>query len=295
MSRGTETLSIVLLMLLAAAATNAIAAQRSTERTMTAVVDQPRPFGYVIGDVVTQRVLLTTPRQEFELTALPPAQRVNIWFERRAPSIDVASDGRRWLIADYQLINAPQALTTLQLPAWEIEDQAHGMRLTIPAASISAAPLISNSASTAGELRADREVALIDIAPSRANVLLWSLALGFTLAAWFAWWQWRNWRDRLDRPFARALHELRRLDEMAPEAWQTLHRAFDQTAGRVLQTETLPALFARAPQLQPQRAEIECFFAQSNQRFFGAGPQDDLLSVRALCQALRRIERRHAP
>jgi mxaA protein len=54
-------------------------------------------------------------------------------------------------------------------------------------------------------------------------------------------------------------------------------------------------LFERAPHLQPQRAEIERFFAQSNERFFGAGPRSDLLSVRALCHELRRIERRHVP
>ena len=38
-----------------------------------------------------------------------------------------------------------------------------------------------------------------------------------------------------------------------PEAWRALHRAFDQTAGRVVQTATLPALFERVPQLQSLR------------------------------------------
>ena len=113
------------------------------------------------------------------------------------------------------------------------------------------------------------------------------------MAAWLAWLQWRNWRDSHNRPFARALYQLRHVDETAPEAWQAVHRAFDQTAGRVLQIETLPALFERAPHLQPRRAEIELFFAQSNERFFGAGPPSNLLSVRALCHELRRIERRH--
>lgn len=255
-----------------------------------ATVEQPRPFGYVVGDLVTQRVLLPP---DFEPAALPPLQRVNIWFERRAPRVETTSDRRRWLVVDYQLINAPQALTSIQLPAWELD--GGGAKLTIPAAPVSVAPLIANSSSeTAVELRPDREVPIINTAPVRARLLLWSIALGITLAAWLAWLQWRNWRDSLDHPFARALHDLRRLDETAPEAWQALHRAFDQTAGRVLQTETLPALFERAPHLQPQRAEIERFFAQSSERFFGAGPQSNPLSVRALCHELRRIERRHA-
>lgn len=277
---------LALLMLMAL--TDAVAAQHSSP----AIVEQPRPFGYVIGDVITQRVLLTTPRRDFQPAAMPPVQRVNIWLERRAPRIEKTSDGRRWLVVDYQLINAPQALTTVQLPAWAIEDPVQGERIEIPSAPISVAPLISTS-SSADQLRPDREPSIIDTAPSRASVLLWSIALAATLAAWLAWLQWRNWRDSHNRPFARALHQLRHVDETAPEAWQAVHRAFDQTAGRVLQIETLPTLFERAPHLQPRRAEIERFFAQSNERFFGAGPSADLLSVRALCHELRRIERRH--
>jgi mxaA protein len=258
-----------------------------------AIVDQPRPFGYVVGDLVTQRVLLTTPLENFEPTALPAVQRVNLWFERRPARIEVGSDKRRWLVVDYQLMNAPQAVATVQLPAWEIED-THGAQLRIPAAAISIAPLISSAASTGTELRPDREVPIVDPAPSRAGVVLWSIAFGICLAAWLAWIQWRNWRDSHNQPFARALRQLRHMDEMTPEAWQAVHRAFDRTAGHVLRLETLSTLFERAPHLQPQRAEIERFFAQSNERFFGDGPESNLLSVRALCRELRRIERRYA-
>jgi mxaA protein len=272
---------IALLLTLASAATNTIAAQ---PRVTPATVEQPRPFGYVVGDLVTQRVLLTSEPNE-----LPPVQRVNIWFERRASRIETAPDGQRWLVVDYQLINAPQTLTTVYLPAWQV----NGTQLQVPAAPISITPLISDV--PASEVRPDREVSIIDTASSRTSVFIWAIALAVTLAAWLAWWQWRNWQDSHNRPFARALHQLRRIDETAPEAWQALHRAFDQTAGRVLQTETLPTLFERAPHLQPQRADIERFFAQSNERFFGAGAQSNLLSVRALCHELRRIERRHAP
>lgn len=272
-------------LLVALATTNAIAA----EKPAVATVVQPRPFGYVVGDLVTQRVLLTT---DLEPLALPPMQRVNIWFERRAPRVEVTSDQRRWLVVDYQVINAPQALTSIQLPAWKLE--AAGTKVEIPAATISVAPLISNSTANATELRPDRQVSIIDTAPMRARLLLWSIALAITLAAWLAWLRWRNWRDSLDRPFARALHELRGTDETKPEAWQALHRAFDQTAGRVLQLETLPTLFERAPHLQPLRADIERFFAQSSERFFGGGAQGNLVSVRTLCHELLRIERRHA-
>ena len=151
----------------------------ATMATINATVEQPRPFGYVIGDLVTQRVLLTA---NFEPSTLP-VQRVNIWFERRPPRIEVTSDQHRWLVVDYQVINAPQTLTSVQLPAWELD--AGGAKLKVPAASISVAPLLSTS-STDVELRPDREVSIINTAPLRARLLLWSIALGITILTWFA-------------------------------------------------------------------------------------------------------------
>jgi mxaA protein len=94
------------------------------------------------------------------------------------------------------------------------------------------------------------------------------------------------------QPFARALREMRALDDREPRAWQALHRAFDRTAGRAIQSATLPVLFERAPQLAPARAQIENFFAQSNSLFFGSAATNGV-PIRALCAELRRIERHH--
>lgn len=295
MSLRKQLLQFAVWIVMAVAATSAIGAQQPTASVVPAIVVQPRPFGYVVGDLVTQRVLLTTRNADFQPAALPAAQRLNIWFERRAPRIESAADGRRWLIVDYQVINAPQTLTTVGLPAWELEAKAGGARLKIPAAPINVAPLIPSSSAAAGsDLRPDREVPITSTASTRARLIIWSIALAAVLAAWLAWLQWRNWRDSLNKPFGRAQQELRRVDEFAPEAWQALHRAFDQTAGHVLQIQTLPTLFQRAPHLEPLRVEIERFFAQSSERFFGAGLQSNVMSVRALCNELRRIEKRYA-
>jgi mxaA protein len=72
-----------------------------------------------------------------------------------------------------------------------------------------------------------------------------------------------------------------------------LHRAFDATAGRVVQRESLAALFQRAPHLLPRRAQIESFYVASSERFFGAGRPAQTLSIRELCRDLRRLEKRH--
>ena len=48
-----------------------------------AVVQQPRPFGYALGDTLTQRILLGPAGQEFQPAALPPAERAGLWFARQ--------------------------------------------------------------------------------------------------------------------------------------------------------------------------------------------------------------------
>ena len=255
----------------------------------TAVVEQPRPFGYVVGDVMTQRVLLEIGGHELAPAELPKAERVNVWLERRPARIESLPDGHRWLALDYQVINAPRSLTTVNLPAFELQGAPNGATLRIAAWPISVNALTSGGSI---ELRPDRPAPAIATAPIRRQIAIWSSAFLLVLAAWLGWLAWRNWRAAAARPFAHALYEMRHLDGTAPEAWRALHRAFDQTTGRVVQTATLPALFERVPELQSQRPEIEAFFAQSRALFFGGGLPADRISARVLCAQLRRIEKR---
>jgi mxaA protein len=87
---------------------------------------------------------------------------------------------------------------------------------------------------------------------------------------------------------------MHRTDDRAPQSWQSLHRAFDQTAGRVVQLQSLAVLFTRAPHLAPLRASIEAFFTQSSERFFGGSPPTQPISPHSLCRDLRRLEKRAA-
>jgi mxaA protein len=282
--------------LTAFAAQNGAGGDGGSTAGTNAVVEQPRPFGYVIGDVVTQRVLLLAQGREFKPAALPKPQRLSAWLERRPARVETTSEGQRWLLVEYQLINAPQALTTVSVPAWTLgsADQRH--ELSIAAWPITVAPLTPDTAFAQGalaELRGDRPAPVLATAPLRRQLRFWSGALIVTLAAWISWFLWRNRRAASRQPFARAWDELKHLDETTPQAWQSLHRAFDATAGRVVQTETLPVLFQRAPHLSRCSRTIEQFFAQSTQCFFGSSPPRDPVSVRALCDELRRIEERH--
>lgn len=260
-----------------------------------AIVEQPRPFGYVIGDLLTQRILLQVEGREFEPAMLPRAERVGLWLERRTLRIESSDDGHRWLVADYQVINAPQALMTVSVPAWELQPRSGETPLRVGAWPISVSPLTPRLPFGKGslqELRPDRAALIIATEPIGRRIAIWSYALAVTLVLWLGWLLWRGWRASSTQPFARALREMRRFEASAPQAWHALHRAFDRTAGQATQTATLADLFRQAPHLLPLRPKIEQFFDQSGEWFFGSGPPAKPLSVRKLCAELRRLEKR---
>jgi len=288
-----------------------------------AVVQQPRPFGYVLGDTLTQRVFLAP---EFQPEALPPLERAGLWFARRSAVIKKGDDGRQWLIMDYQLVNAPQALMTVNLPAVTLKSKA-GKVLTVSMWPISVAPLTPQHAFAKGglqELRPDHPAPKVPTSTLQRQLQVWLTAFAVTVAAWLAWWVIRSIRAAANQPFARALREVRQAGDDSPDAWLALHRAFDRTAGRALQTSTLPALFKQAPHLAAERTAIEQFYSQSNLCFFGGAPHTDArhaatpavatrttgntlassagsagansggsLELRALAATLRRLEKQH--
>lgn len=269
--------------------------------TDEATVEQPRAFGHVIGDLLTQRVLLERGGREVQPQGLPTPGLVGRWLERRSARLKRDDDGRRWLVVEYQLVNAPQALATVQLPRWELPLAGGAGVLQVAEWPLSVAPLTPRHAFAAGALatlRPDLPPPVADTQAIERRIGLLCAALALVLAAWLAWWLWRNRTEAARLPFARARQELRALrdDDAATPAWQAMHRAFDRAAGQVVQGSSLPRLFERAPHLQALRGPIEAFYAQSAARFYGDAtvPEPDPLSLQALCAQLCRAERRHA-
>lgn len=265
-----------------------------------AEVVQPRAFGHVLGDVLTQRVLLTQDARAVEPAALPAADRVGLFLERRMPRIERDDRGQRWLVIDYQVINAPRALATTSLPALALATTA-GTTLTVAAWPISIGPLTPATAFEQGELlplRPEHPVAPLPTSGIERQLKAAVAALALLLLAWGGWWAWRNWREAQRLPFARAWQQLRRLDESSPEAWLALHHALNATAGRAVHGATLPRLLSEAPHLQPLQARLVDFFGQSSARFFAvdASTSDATAApfpLRELGRALREAERRH--
>ena len=77
-------------------------------------------------------------------TALPRPGRVSVWLERRSASIASDSQGRHWLVGEYQLINAPQGLTTVNIPTWTLNTQT-GEVLSVAQWPLSVGPLTART------------------------------------------------------------------------------------------------------------------------------------------------------
>ncbi|MCW8180254.1 calcium incorporation protein MxaA, partial [Verminephrobacter eiseniae] len=73
--------------------------------------------------------------------------------------------------------------------------------------------------------------------------------------------------------------------------WLCLHQALNETAATVLRAPALPGLLARAPHLQPLHAQLQHFYACSDQRFFSDQPAGAPFPLRAFCRALYRAEK----
>jgi mxaA protein len=185
----------------------------------------------------------------------------------------------------------------VNLPAMALKQKNGTDVLWVPEWPISIAPLTPHAAFGKGDLqnlRPDHPAPILQTTALWRQLQIWSGALALTLVAWLVWWLARYIRAVANQPFARALREVRRDDSNSPQSWLSLHRAFDRTAGRALQIETLPVLFQRAPHFEPQRAQIERFYAESTRRFFDLSTHDGSpVSLRALCAALRQIEKQH--
>jgi len=287
-------MSVVSLLLGACLAFTQVAV--AADATPVATVEQPRSFGHVLGDVLTQRVLLLREGREVLPSSMPAADRVNVFLERRASRIEQDELGVRWLVIEYQVVNGPRALTVANFPAVALVTDAGPLQ--VPSWPISIGPLTPTATFDQGALQAlrpDRPVEPQATQGLERDFKRALAALAAVLLAWAAWWAWRNHRESHRLPFAQAWQEIRRVEPTSAQAWLALHRALNDTAGRVVHGRSLPRLLSEAPHLQPLASDLDAFFRHSEQRFFataaGTAPGD--LSLRQLALALRDAERQH--
>lgn len=256
----------------------------------------PRTFGYTLGDLIIQQVPLVREGKDFEPESLPPPGRVGRSFWRRDARVARDAEGRRWLLVEYQVINAPPALEVWFLPPLQIKGVGAGL-LDVEPWRFSIGPMTPPEAFEApglGVMRDDLLPAPMPLAPLLHRIWLAAGALGVTLLLWWTalYLRRRSLRDRL--PFASALRDLARMPDDAPQAWRRLQHALNDAAGQVVRSGNVDRLLASAPYLAAERAAIEQFCRETSALFFNGAAPAPAGSVRALAQRLGRLERQYA-
>jgi mxaA protein len=259
---------------------------------------EPRAYGYVLGDVITQRVPLMARGEPFIPEALPPAGRVGRSFWRRGARIERDEAGQPWLAVEYQLINAPQTLEVWFLPALQLKgaDPRSGV-LDIAPWRFSVGPLTPQEGfrdEGLGAMRGDKFPAPISLAPLERRIRLAAAALVLTLLLWIASLALRRHLMRRRLPFAAALRDLRRMPDDTQEAWRRMQHALNEAAGEVVRTGNLDVLIQRRPWLQGERVAIEQFCRDASAFFFGGDAPAAAYALRQFARRLSTLERRHA-
>jgi mxaA protein len=263
--------------------------------------DDPRPFGYVLGDLIERHVQLFAPAPA-TLTALPRPGRVDQWLALQ----DVRTrtqrrrDGTEYQIdLVYQLVNSPPAMKHLSLPALALRLSGPGSSLAeLPPVAFTASPIAPADASP-GELRPDRRAVPLPTGPIVVRLVAYGLAIALLVLMLLHRLVLVPYLLRRNGPFARACRTLRLLQGVAPSAerqqraLRAVHRAFDQSLGATAFPERLETLFGRDAHLEALRADTTLFFEYSRREFFdaGAGAQPTLEWLAGFCARWRAVER----
>jgi len=271
--------------------------------------DQPRAFGYSVGDRVERRVTVrASAGLTLDETSLPAVGRKGRALELRELERQVfreAGGGQRLeLRFVYQVFLAPPATRTLEMPPVTLNFRPDAVEPTLAPSAPSAASAAASAATRSetaridawpltvsplvpvdvsprrglGEWQADAPPPLIDTLPAQRRLLacavLLALLLGYLLAVYIV----LPWFGRQGRPFERAWRALR--SRPAPSsadqqraALRDVHTALNEAAGQVLFAGGVDAFIARQPRYAPLRAELLAFFGHSQQAFF-AQPND---------------------
>ncbi|MBS9476366.1 nonribosomal peptide synthetase MxaA [Ancylobacter radicis] len=286
----------------------------------------PRPFGYLIGDTIghTVEIALDAPFT-LDPASLPQPRSVDYWLDLREVRLDDqgVSEGvhRYRLDLVYQSFYAALEPKRLDIPAFTLSarDGDHRVSVAVPAWSFLMSPLREIVSTGQGAVMALRPDIVPRPIPTRGTTLALAASAGVALAGLLviAWQMgWGPFGRRRARPFARAARQVRAAIgamrhgsvSSAPsstslhrhagykQALQTLHRAFDATAGRGVFAEDLAGFFADHASFSAAETEIRHLFEASRRAFFGG----DVLGAEAvfppaelaaLAGRLRAIER----
>jgi|GEM_PF-1959101 len=266
-------------------------------------VQPPQPgFGYTVGDQLRQRVYVrdpldailgapvgaAQPSEPAGTPSLPALGRATRWLQRISVTPILGEGGRGGLELVYQVVNAPDRVRRIELPALAVTLRDGGPA-SAPATPVTIGPLLPRDGSAAP--LADRQPPPLSV---RAAERVRDLALGtlsVCLLGGAMWWWLRGRREARRLPFARAWHAVRHAAPDDARTWSQVHRAINDAAGGTVHADNLEQLFTARPWLVPHTTALQAFFGASDQRFFERAGQPRAFDAAALAHTLMRAER----
>jgi len=262
-------------------------------------VETPRPFGYVNGDEIPQRIIIET-RSGIALQpgSLPAKGQINRWLNLN--QVTVKQTGRRYQIdLLYQVFYAPLEVKSLTLPGFTVQlsQGEKNISQSVPAWTFSLSPLrelVVRQTEQGEYMRPDSPPPLL------ANTqALYGLSASLTVAALIAaylGYLYGCFPNRLRRTlFKRALRKLAGLSKADMEQALTfVHHTLNSLNGQPLFSNRLGEFYRRNPQYLQINAQLVWFFNYSNRYFFSDGMiavAQDFQQLKELCEQCRKIER----
>lgn len=272
---------------------------------LRAIADEPRAFGYSVGDVVTRHIALQVPAGlALDRDSLPRAGARGRALELQRvvlhTTLGGVADGLR---LDYQVFGAPRQVRVLEMPPIELRfvGSPRPQTVRIDAWPVTVSPLAPVDAATReglGELRPDTSPPLLPTAQPKLRLMVEAgaalLLLGYLAHVYLV----MPWASQRRRPFGRAWEMLKALPARPDAAqrraaFERIHAALNETAGQVLFAPQLDAFFARLPRFAPLRGELSRFFEHSRNEFFAPGGTETVDGgwLVALARRCRDLER----
>jgi len=262
-------------------------------------VETPRPFGYVLGDEIPQRIILET-REDMVLQpgSLPVKGALNRWLNLNEAR--VTKTGRHYEIdLRYQVFYAPLEVKMLTVPGFNVLFTQGGETLSqaVPPWSFTVSPLRELAVRKGEQGEYMRPDATPSLLPNNRNLyglglsLLAALSIGLYLGYLYGCFPKLARRN----VFKRALRELKKLTRADMEqALRIVHQALNRLNKQPLFHNQLPRFYRRHPEYRRLDPELAWFFNYSNRYFFSGGLtviDYDLERLKNLCERCRQIER----
>jgi mxaA protein len=265
--------------------------------TLQATTEEPRAFGYQVGDVVQRRITVEVPEGlVLDENSLPrPGARGTALELRALRQKTVAKGGQ--IDLDYQVFLSPAEARTLEMPSFTLryEGVPRAQELRIESWPVTVAPLMPVEVSPRtglGELQPDAAPPLFETRAQSARLLAYAALLAALLAYLTFVYLGLPWWGAQRRPFALAW---RQLNPAPPwrEACQRVHAALNQSAGEVLFENGVDRFTAANEAFAPLKEDIVRFLRLSQREFFegGARDADDAAWLIAFCKRCRDAER----